>query len=174
MMNEDEKHYKAVINGRRNKAVGDYFEQMVDYSCEYYARMGRAVILKTPEPLRPIRRLQGGQFVAIFTKMAQPDYKGVEKGGRCIIFDAKNTETGKLRQEVVTTEQEKLFNQHEALGAECFILASFGFERFFKIPWETFRQMKERYGRKYVTPKDIPEYEIRREGGVLKFLTEEG
>ena len=34
--------------------------------------------------------------------------------------------------------------------------------------------MKERYGRKYVTPGDITEYEIRREGGVLKFLTEEG
>ena len=59
-----------------------------------------------------------------------------------------------------------------ALGAECFVMVSFGFERFFKIPWTVFRDMKEHYGRKYITPEDVQEYKVRYIGGVLQFLQE--
>ena len=52
----------------------------------------------------------------------------------------------------------------------CFVMVSFRFEHYFKIPWEVFRNMKAHYGRKYITPEDVKEYEVRYIGGVLRFL----
>ncbi|AFB75762.1 hypothetical protein 2016_scaffold57_00123 [Bacteriophage sp.] len=49
-------------------------------------------------------------------------------------------------------------------------MVSFGFEQYFKIPWAVFRDMKDNYGRKYITPEDVQEYKIRYVGGVLQFL----
>lgn len=77
------------------------------------------------------------------------------------------------RQEnVISSEQEKQLDRHMKLGAECFVMVSFGFEQYFKIPWAVFREMKQHYGRKYITPEDVQEYKVRYIGGVLQFLKE--
>lgn len=102
--------------------------------------------------------------------MAQPDYKGTLAGGRAIVFEAKHTDSGRMQQSVISSEQEKQLDRHLKLGADCFVMVSFGFEHFFKIPWEIFRDMKTHYGRKYITPEDVKEYEVRYIGGVLQFL----
>ena len=71
---------------------------------------------------------------------------------------------------VVSDEQEKDLDTHEELGAVCFILISFGFQQFFKVPWSTFKNMKTVFGRKYVKPADLEEYKVPYTGGILKFL----
>lgn len=169
-MDEAAKHYKAVADGRRSRAAGEYWEKMIDAACRYYSDQGIAEIAKTPEPMRPIRPIKEGRFIAVYTKMAQPDYKGTLRGGRAVVFEAKHTDTGRLHRDVISSEQEKQLNRHLALGAECFVMASFGFQRYFKIPWEMFRDMKRHYGKKYITPADVREYEIRYTGGILRFL----
>lgn len=166
----DEQHYKAVISGRRSKAAGDYWESMIEAACRHYRLEGKAEITKTPEPMRPIKPLGQGKFIAHYEKMAQPDYKGTLAGGRAIVFEAKHTDTGRMQRSVISSEQEKQLDRHEKMGAECFVMVSFGFERYFKIPWAQFRDMKDHYGRKYITPEDVPEYEIRYTGGILHFL----
>lgn len=160
---------KAAIIGRRSKAEGAFWEETIEKACAYYSAAGLAEIQKTPEPMRPIRSLGNGKFIAHFSKMAQPDYKGTLKGGRAIVFEAKHTDKDRMLQSVISSEQEKELNKHLALGAECRVLVSFDFKRYFFIPWEVFRDMKARYGRKYIKPNDIPEYEIRY-CGVLLFL----
>lgn len=163
--------YRAMMNGRRSRVAGGHWEDMIEASCKHYRLTGEAEITKTPEPMKPLGRPNSrGQFLACYTKQAQPDYKGTVKGGRAIVFEAKHTDTGRLQQSVVSEEQEKQLDRHAALGAECFVMVSFGFEQFFRIPWEVFRSMKERYGRKYITPEDVQEYRIRYIGGVLHFL----
>lgn len=72
----------------------------------------------------------------------------------------------------ISSEQEKQLDRHMKLGAECFVMVSFGFEQYFKIPWAVFREMKQHYGRKYITPEDVQEYKVRYIGGVLQFLKE--
>ena len=169
MMNEAE-HYRAVANGRRNKVAGEHWERMIEATCEYYSQQGVAEIAKTPEPMKPIQSLGKGKFVAVFEKKAQPDYKGTMKGGGAIVFEAKHTDTGRLQQSAVTEEQAAQLDKHAALGAECYIIVSFGFERYFKVPWATFRDMKRIYGRRYITPEDVRKHEFRYTGGVLHFL----
>ena len=131
---------------------------MIEAACQHYRLKEIAEITKTPEPMKPLSRPNSkGQFTACYTKQAQPDYKGTLKGGR-------------MQQSVISPEQEKQLDRHAALGAECFVMVSFGFQQFFKVPWEVFRDMKARYGRKYITPEDVQEYRVRYIGGVLQFL----
>ena len=120
--------------------------------------------------MKPIKRLERGHFVAVFTKMAQPDYKGTAENGRSIVFEAKHTDTDRMSRDVISPEQEKRLNKHEKLGAECFVLVSFGFVRFFKVPWNIFRDMKQHFCRKYIVPADLKQYECYLINGVLRFL----
>lgn len=161
----------AAITGRRNREAGQHFESIIEASCKHYRLNHIAEIEKTPEPTKQLGGMDSrGRFMACYTKKAQPDYKGTVEGGRSIVFEAKHTYTDRLQQSEVTEDQEKRLNRHAALGAECFVLVSFSFRQFFKIPWEVFRGMKDRYGRKYIKPEDVKEYEVRYIGGVLYFI----
>lgn len=169
-MNEAQR-YKAVMAGRRSRAAGEHWENMIEAACQHYRLKEIAEITKTPEPMKPLSRPNSkGQFTACYTKQAQPDYKGTLKGGRAVVFEAKHTDSDRMQQSVISSEQEKQLDRHAALGAECFVMVSFGFQQFFKVPWEVFRDMKARYGRKYITPEDVQEYRVRYIGGVLQFL----
>lgn len=167
----DAQRYKAAIAGRRSRAAGEMWENMIEAACQHYRLKGVAEITKTPEPMKPLGRPNSrGQFTACYTKQAQPDYKGTLAGGRAIVFEAKHTDSDRLQQSVVSEEQEKQLDRHMALGAECFVLVSFGFQQFFKVPWEVFKNMKQNYGRKYITAEDVQTYKVRYIGGVLQFL----
>lgn len=138
--------------GRFNKAVGKEFEELIERSCQAYAAENKALIDKTPEPMRVVRRMNdGAHFTCVFEKKAQPDFKGTLKGGQAIVFEAKFTNSGQIRQDAVTYEQAKCLDLHQALGAECFVLVCFSFESFCRIPWPIWTTMKELYGRKYMT-----------------------
>ena len=157
--------------GKVNRAQGKLFEERIDAALAYYDRLGLASVEKTPEPMRPIRSLSEGRFVAIFEKPAQPDYKGTLKGGRAVVFEAKHTSTGQMEQSRVTGVQAKRLEHHQELGALCFVVAGFGQEDVFRIPWMVWRDMKSAFGRKYVTPKDLEEYRVKLSwSGVLLLL----
>lgn len=162
--------YKNIIQGKRNRAAGQHFEEIIEAACQYYRLEGVAEIDKTPEPFKIERHIGNGKFIGHFDKKGQPDFKGTVKDRRPVVFEAKHTETGRIQQTVVTDEQARAFNRHTKMGAECFVLVSFDFEQFFKVPWEVFKDMKGRYGRKYITPEDVEEYRLDCTGGLLRFL----
>lgn len=153
--------YAKSYQGMRNRAQGKLFEQRIDAALARYDRLGLATVEKTPEPMRPIKRLTEGRFVAVFEKPAQPDYKGTLKGGRAVVFEAKHTSTGQMDQSRVTADQAKRLDRHQALGALCFVVAGFGQEDVFRVPWEVWRDMKAAFGRKYVKPIDLEAYRVR-------------
>ena len=64
--------YAKSYQGMRNRAQGKLFEQRIDAALARYDRLGLATVEKTPEPMRPIKRLTEGRFVAVFEKPAQP------------------------------------------------------------------------------------------------------
>ena len=143
--------YRHQVTGRMNNARGKLLEQLIENSCRLYEEEGKALIEKTPEPMRVVRKLNdGAHFICVFEKKGQPDFKGTIAGGRAVVFESKYTEAGRISQSAVTDEQAKRFEQHHALGAYCFILVGFSLDSFCAIPWEIWREMKERYGRKYI------------------------
>jgi recombination protein U len=158
------------IRGRQNRANGALFENMIDASCKLYDLRGAAHIEKTPEPMKITQSFHNGYFKAVFTKQAQPDFKGTLAGGRSVVFDAKETDLDRIQQSAITPEQEKDLNKHEALGALCFILVSFNFQTFYRVPWDDWKKMRELFGHKYATEKELQEFRVKFISGNIMFL----
>ena len=85
------------LQGARSRAQGGRLEEQIEASCALLTETGRADISKTPEPMKPVSQPnKSGQFRAVYTKKAEPDFKGVMLGGRAVMFEAKSTGTGRL------------------------------------------------------------------------------
>lgn len=160
------------LAGSRSHAAGALFEQMIEAAIRIYERNGNCAIDKTPEPMKPLRpyREHPGQFIAVFTKQAQPDFKGILEDATMILFDAKHTDAGRIRRQVVSEEQEECFERYSAMGAMCFIVVSLGFERFFRVPWVVFKDMQQIYGHKYMNAKELEPYRVPALRGIPLFL----
>lgn len=156
--------------GGINRSSGKTFEDVILGACEVYKNAGRAYIEKTPEPMKTIKDLGEGRFIATYEKKAQPDFKGTLSGGRAVCFEAKHTDTEKIAQGRVTKEQTDALDLHWQLGAKCFVVLSFGFRDFFCVSWLSWLDMKQIFGRKYVTVADLEPCKIKFESGMLNFL----
>lgn len=144
--------------GKANRAEGKAFEDKLDKAFAYYRARGSALIDKTPEPTKIIKRLDGGKFVAVIDRKAQPDYKGTLKGGRSVMFEAKYTTSDRITSDRVTESQWEYLNKASGIGAHCYILAGFKTGNVYKVPWEIWANMKDYFGRKYVTEPDLKQY----------------
>lgn len=149
------------VGGIKAHRNGETFEELISMICQRYEMNNIAFIEKSPEPMKPLKPLKGGHFVAYFVKAAQPDYKGTLKGGRAVCFEAKHTNNERIEQKRVTPEQTDALNKHESLGALCFVLVSFSFTRFYRVPWNIWLNMKKHFNKVSVTPKDLEPYSIK-------------
>ena len=151
--------------------MGLKFEDIVNEACKHYANLGIAYIEKTPEPMRVIGVLNSklGHFKAVFEKVAQPDYKGTMAGGRAIVFEAKYTESDRIKQDAVTEAQKDALNRHESMGAECFVIVCLE-NQYFRVPWAKWKTMKEDCGHKYMNAADLTPYTLGAWPGHLRFL----
>jgi recombination protein U len=149
--------------GLRNREAGELFERWIENACNYYMEKGVAYIEKTPEPMKPIKpygERSRGQFIAYYAKTAQPDYKGILCDGTGIMFEAKHTDTDKMHQNVVSEDQRNSLDQYEKYGAHCYVMVSMRLEKFYRVPWDVWKQMKKLYGRKYMTITDLEPYKL--------------
>ena len=163
--------YRASIQGKVNRAQGLHFENLIEVSCDHYKQQGIAYIEKTPEPMRVIGVLdrKRGIFKAVFEKAAQPDFKGTMQGGRAVVFEAKHTESDRIKQDAVTEDQEKAMNLHEAMGAWCFVIVCLD-NTYYRVPWERWKTMKEDCGHKYMNAADLHPYTLGVWPSHLRFL----
>lgn len=165
------KHAQQSIRGKQNRAAGEQFEKMIDASLRWYEDRGFVCVEKTPEPMKPLRPPnKQGQFLACFTKAAQPDFKGTLEGGRSVVFEAKHTDGDRINFDRVTDEQAKRLERHWKLGAASFVLVSFRLTMFCRIPWPVWRDMRELYGRKYMTEAECERFRVQYIAGVIKLL----
>jgi len=157
--------------GLQSKRAGEYFENMIAASLNWYKDKGVGFVEKTPEPMRPLRppnRL--GQFLACYTKAGQPDFKGTLTGGRAVVFEAKHTDSDRIEYGRLTQEQINSLTEHHRLGAAAFIMVSFELQDFYRVPWETWRDMKSIYGHKHMTRTELEPFRVKYIAGVLKLL----
>lgn len=146
--------------GKKNRAEGKAFETLLDKSFDYANGKGFCQIDKTPEPMRILKRMPGGKFLACFLKKAQPDYKGCIYGGRTVMYEAKYTSQDRAAQSIVNDAQTEYLDKASALGARCFILLGFAAGGVYCIPWDVWTDMKRYFGRKYVTEADLGKYRV--------------
>lgn len=157
--------------GLQSRIAGERFESLIEVSLKWYEIKGAAVIEKTPEPMKPLRPPNSqGQFLACFTKAAQPDFKGTLAGGRSVVFEAKHTEGDKIEYSRLTPKQIERLKLHQELGAVAFVLVSIGLQNFYRVPWEVWRDMRVLYGRKHMKQADLEPFRVQYIAGVIKLL----
>lgn len=167
----DEQRYKRQIAGARARIAGEIFENQIEGSLRWHIDRGLLKANKTPEPMKPLGKPNArGQFLACYTKKAQVDFCGTMYGGRSVRFEAKQTDSDRFEHKRLTDEQMDDLRDHQKLGALCFVLLCFGFDHFYRVPWQVWENMKEIYGRKYVTERDVQQFRIPVSSGVLKIL----
>ena len=167
----DEQRYKRQIAGARARIAGEIFENQIEGSLRWHIDRGLLKANKTPEPMKPLGKPHArGQFLACYTKKAQVDFCGTMYGGRSVRFEAKQTDSDRFEHKRLTDEQMDDLRDHQKLGALCFVLLCFGFDHFYRVPWQVWENMKEIYGRKYVTERDVQQFRIPVSSGVLKIL----
>ncbi|MCQ4936753.1 Holliday junction resolvase RecU [Anaerotignum propionicum] len=149
-----------------NNAQGHLFESAILAGCNTYRENSRADINKTPEPFRVLSKGNDGMFMGRFTAHAQPDFQGTLADGKSIVFEAKTTTSDRMKRGVLTEEQQKVLESHMNLGAVAGVCVGLE-DKFFFIPWKIWRDMKENYGRKYITANDVEEYQVKFNGSVL-------
>lgn len=149
-----------------NNAQGHIFEANIKTACEIYSGSGRADVEKTPEPFRVMKKHKDGTFTGRFTARAQPDFQGTLDGGRSIVFEAKYTTTDQLKRAILTGKQMEALENHARRGAVAAVCAGIQ-DKFFFVPWALWRDMKEHYGRLYVTAAELEAFRVRFTGAVL-------
>lgn len=154
------------IRGMRNNAQGHIFEEAVEKACQIYRRDGRAIIDKTPEPFRVLKKSADGVFTGRFTALAQPDFQGVLSGGQSIIFETKYTTADRMERRALTDKQMETLESHYRMGAVAMVVLGIG-QRFYAITWHQWQEMKQLFGRQYITPDDIEQWRVRFNGAVL-------
>ena len=161
---------RAKFIGAKNRAQGETLEMLIAMSCGFYKAKGLAHIDKTPEPMKVLRQLEDGKFVASFEKKAQPDFQGTLSSGRAVMFEAKSTRTGKILQSAVTETQADYMDAHAAMNALCFVVVSFG-DVYAAVPWQDWKRMKEIFGHKHMTREESQIYRIKfNRNGILDFF----
>lgn len=158
------------IKGKKNRAAGELFEKMISASCDWYLSEKVAKIEKQSEPMKVIKPLSLGRFVACFAKKSGVDYKGTLAGGKAVCFEAKHTDTKIMPRSRLEEWQIDYLKDHMEMGAITFVLLSFGLERFYRIPFEYWLNMKQIFGKISVSEKDIQKFRIPAVGGKIKFL----
>lgn len=158
------------IVGKKNKTNGELFERLISLSCEHYLEEEIAFIEKTPEPFHITGKDRNGVVKGYYAKASQPDYKGILYGGKGIMFEAKHTDTDQMKQSAVTENQSEELDIYERFGATCFVLVSMGFEGFYRVPWNVWKEMKERFGHKYMSYKELEPYEVKANINLIDFL----
>lgn len=158
------------IAGRRSKANGDTFERWLSSACEFYLEKGFAHIEKTPEPFHVVGKDRDGIVRGFYEKKGQPDYKGLLCDGTSIMFEAKHTDSERIQQTVVTDTQWKSLDVYEKFGAHCYVMVSMGLVRFYRVPWDVWKNMKALFGRKYMNEKDLEPYRLEERNCTILIL----
>ena len=149
-MQIDQRRARQQYQNKVNNAQGHFFEDYIKAACALYSMRERAEVDKTPEPFRVLEKLRDGIFKGRFTARAQPDFQGTLADGRSIVFEAKYTSTDRMKRDVLTQEQQDALEKHARWGAVAAVCAGIN-DKFFFVPWAVWRDMKEHFGRKYVT-----------------------
>ena len=157
---------KQRYQNAKNNAQGQALEGYIKAGCEHYRNRKRAEIGKTPEPFRVMSKQGGGIFTGRFTALALPDFQGTIQGGQSICFEAKYTTTDRLKRGALTETQMSTLAAHAELGAIAGICAGID-DKYFFVPWGIWRDMKQHFGRQYVTAADLEPYRVRFTGAVL-------
>ena len=161
------------LQGKINRQLGQNFEEQIEAIAEIYRLQKLAIIEKTPEPMKILKHIENGRFEAVFSKSAQPDFKGIIKGGRTVVFDAKFTQSNSITYQALSSHQREILATYDELGAIAFVLVGFSDGNMYKIDIKTWINMKEIFGHKHIKQEELENHHFKvqkAKNGIIDFL----
>ncbi len=161
------------LQGQINRELGKNFEEQVEMICDIYRQNQLALIEKTPEPMKILKHIENGRFETVFTKSAQPDFKGTLKGGQTVVFDAKFTETPKIAYQALSDFQRETLMAYQELGAKAFVLVGFVDGNMYPVDINLWTNMQNVFGHKHIKQVELEEMLLRAKrakNGMIDFL----
>lgn len=161
------------LQGQINRELGKNFEEQVEVICEIYKQNKLAIIEKTPEPMKILKHIENGRFETVFTKSAQPDFKGSLKGGQTVVFDAKFTETSKITYQALSDFQRETLMAYRELGARAFVLVGFVDGSMYPVDINMWANMQNIFGHKHIKQVELENMSLRAKrakNGIIDFL----
>lgn len=122
---------------KKNANLGKSWEHEIQEVHDRYDADGRASCVRNPAPMRPIARLRGGEWRAIFEAKGAPDYS-VQAGDVSFVFDAKDAAGSRWPLDGLALHQAERFSKHERQGrnALAFVLLRLA-GQVWLLPWTT-------------------------------------
>ena len=145
---------------RASLSSGKNMEKLIEAACEHYKRKGLANIVKIPEPFMVLRIGKDKRsFTGKFIGNAEPDFSGAITGGKHLAFESKYTSSYRIKKDVITDKQNESLELYYQVKAHVGVCV--GINRTYAfIPWKVWRDMKNIYGRLYMTEEEAKEFEV--------------
>lgn len=167
LTNENNNNGEQILRNKVSSARGRAFEGLLMRGCNYYRQNGVAIINKVNEPYI-VTKKNGNKFMGRFTGRAEPDFKGVLRGGRAVAFEAKSTQKSRIQRSALTDTQMEWLREQKKFGALTFVAVNIQ-EKFYTVPFDLWDNMKLFYDKKFLMHDDIADYEVIYDGSV-RFL----
>lgn len=151
---------KNIYRGKRSLNMGNEMEAMIKIAYGKYADEMFADISKSEEPMRISEKISERKYICLKTQQDEPGYKGMLYNGHAVAFEVRHTISDRVERRMILPHQENYMDRCYKMNAIAFILVSLNMERFFRIPWWVWKDMKALYGRKYLKADDIKEFEM--------------
>ncbi len=100
---------------------GRAWEQRLELFHARYEAQGRAVVIRTPPPMRILRAARGGQFLAVYESEGPPDYVLLAKG-RAVMAEAKESHAERWHFSKLHPHQAKRMDQWVEQGGISVVL----------------------------------------------------
>ena len=86
------------------------------------------------------------------------------------MFEAKHTDNDRIKQNVITDNQWKNLDLYEGFGAHCYVMVSLGLAKFYRVPWNIWKQMKKLFGHKFMTEQELEPYRLQERQCIIFIL----
>jgi len=145
-------------------------EDMLNLAHQSMAVRGIAWIRKIPTPIKVLRPLGAGKFLAVFSASAGADYVGTLEGGRAVVVEAKELKKGPSlpARRFTGAEVDHLTNTMEAGGLAIVFVRRVIDGSLWAIPWSEYSAILAT-GRKSMNLDKAPEFRVAK---VIDYIEE--
>lgn len=152
--------------GNRGRAT----EDMLGIAHNSLGARGIAWIRKIPTPVKVLRPMKDGKFMAVFAGSAGADYVGTLQGGRAVVVEAKELKKGASLpvSRFTQAELDHLTVTEDAGGLAIVFIRRVSDGGLWAIPWHNY-QAALATGRKSMNLDKAPEFRVAK---VLDYINE--
>lgn len=158
------------VAGRAAKSAGSALESLLALHHVRAREQTIADVRKVEPPVRRLRSLGGGQFVAVYAAKSGCDYRGILRGGLALTIEAKSGNGESLARSEFTPAEVLDLDECAALGGiSIAVWYRSDLRALYAIPWQSMPWRKSGRGQS-VRAEDVREWFVVQAPYLARFV----